>query len=60
MNHIANLVLAGLVVFAGMAAPSSQVTLTRASEGSTPSNCTQLNHAHGAGHQSSHIACEKR
>lgn len=28
MNHIANTILAALVVVAGLAAPSSQVTLT--------------------------------
>lgn len=47
MNHIANMVLAGLVVFAGLAAPSSQVTLTSPSTATTHSPCLHGQHAHG-------------
>ncbi|HET7660381.1 MAG TPA: excalibur calcium-binding domain-containing protein [Oryzihumus sp.] len=56
MNHIANMVLAGLVVFAGMAAPSSQVTLTQASKVTTFKSCTQLNqrYPHGVGRTGAH------
>lgn len=55
MNHLANMFLAALVVFAGMAAPSAQVTLT-STHAKTYKNCTELNkhYKHGVGRRTAH------
>ena len=55
MNHVANMFLAALVVFAGMTAPSTQVTLT-STHATTYKNCTALNkvYKHGVGRRSAH------